>query len=260
MGCPVCGDFNSGDHSLHRCRSGRSTPAIVSDVQRPTNEPSRACGERPSRRATVRRATAILTLSGLFTFNQGGTMSEYGIGPGSSPALRSPGHGVWQREHGWQDYSFAFTYYRYNASGVFLGSQRVRAALELGASGDEFASRSVDRDSRCQRRRDRHRLRHRRRDALRIGWAASAFLICSGSRLALFNANWKCSPAELNAASRQSSRCGPDRVHEGRNGFPVAATCCCSGATRPWRVAQNSVSWNQIFLWLSHLDGLRQVA
>jgi hypothetical protein len=86
---------------------------------------------------------AILTLSGLFTFNQGGTMSEYGIGPGSSPALRSPGHGVWQREHGWQDYSFAFTYYRYNASGVFLGSQRVKAALELEAGGDEFASRSV---------------------------------------------------------------------------------------------------------------------
>ena len=86
---------------------------------------------------------AILTLSGLFTFNQGGTMSEYGIGPGSSPALRSPGHGVWQREHGWQDYSFAFTYYRYNASGVFLGSQKVTAALELGASGDEFASRSA---------------------------------------------------------------------------------------------------------------------
>ena len=70
-------------------------------------------------------------------------MSEYGIGPGSSPALRSPGHGVWQREHGWQEYSFAFTYYRYDASGVFLGSQKVTAALELGASGDEFASRSA---------------------------------------------------------------------------------------------------------------------
>ena len=83
------------------------------------------------------------SLQGLFTFNQGGTMSEYGIGPGSSPALRSPGHGVWQREHGWQDYSFAFTYYRYNASGVFLGSQIVRATPEVGASGDEFASRSA---------------------------------------------------------------------------------------------------------------------
>jgi hypothetical protein len=86
---------------------------------------------------------AILTFPGLFTFNQGGTMSEYGIGPGSSPALRSPGNGVWQREHGWQDYSFAFTFYRYNASGVLLGSQKITATLELGAGGDAFASRSA---------------------------------------------------------------------------------------------------------------------
>ncbi len=84
----------------------------------------------------------IVTLSGLFTFNQGGTMAEFGIGPGSSPALRSPGHGLWQREHGWQEYSFVFTFYRYNASGVLLGSQKVTAALELGGSGDSFASRS----------------------------------------------------------------------------------------------------------------------
>ena len=83
------------------------------------------------------------SLSGLFTFNDGGTMSEYGIGPGSSPALRSPGHGVWQREHGWQDYSFAFTFYRYNTGGVLLGSQKITAALELFAGGDDFASRSL---------------------------------------------------------------------------------------------------------------------
>jgi hypothetical protein len=79
---------------------------------------------------------------GLFTFNTGGTMSEYGIGPGSSPALRSPGHGLWQSEHGWQDYSYTFTYYRYDASGAFIGSQKVTSALELGASGDEFTSNS----------------------------------------------------------------------------------------------------------------------
>ena len=50
---------------------------------------------------------------------------------------------------------------------VFLGSQKVRAILELDAGGDEFASRSAI-ETRCQRRRDRHRLRHRRRDAVRI--------------------------------------------------------------------------------------------
>ncbi|HEX4707332.1 MAG TPA: hypothetical protein VH229_06330 [Candidatus Udaeobacter sp.] len=79
----------------------------------------------------------------LLTFNMGGTMSEYGIGPGSSPALRSPGHGVWQREHGWQDYSYTFTFYRYDASGAFIGSQKVTSVLELGASGDEFTTHAA---------------------------------------------------------------------------------------------------------------------
>jgi hypothetical protein len=79
---------------------------------------------------------------GLFTFHAQGTMSEYGIGPGSSPALRGPGHGVWQREQGWHDYSFAFTYYRYNTGGVLVGSQKVTAALELGGGGDEFTTTS----------------------------------------------------------------------------------------------------------------------
>ena len=83
------------------------------------------------------------SLQGLFTFNEGGTMSEYGIGPGSSPALRSPGHGVWEREHGWQEYSFAFTLYRYNASGLLLGSQKITGTLELGGSGDWFETRSI---------------------------------------------------------------------------------------------------------------------
>jgi hypothetical protein len=80
---------------------------------------------------------------GLFMFHEGGTMSEFGVGPGSTPALRSPGHGVWQREHGWQDYSFTFTHYNYNVSGVLTGSVKIRASVELGASGDELTTRSV---------------------------------------------------------------------------------------------------------------------
>jgi tetratricopeptide (TPR) repeat protein len=38
---------------------------------------------------------------------------------------------------------YAFTYYRYDSSGVFIGSQKVTSALELGASGDEFITHSV---------------------------------------------------------------------------------------------------------------------
>ena len=83
---------------------------------------------------------AILTFSGLFMFNQGDTMSGYRIPPGSSPALRGPGHGVWEREHGWWDYWFAFSRYRYNATGVLIASQEgTAAALELAARGDHFA-------------------------------------------------------------------------------------------------------------------------
>jgi hypothetical protein len=81
-------------------------------------------------------------LSGLFTFNEGGTMAEFGIGPGQSPALRSPGHGVWAKTHGGQEFSFAFTFYRYSAAGILVGSQRVSGTLQLDWTGAEFATQS----------------------------------------------------------------------------------------------------------------------
>jgi len=75
---------------------------------------------------------------------------------------------VWQRQHGRRDYSLAFAFDRYNTSGVFVGSQTVTAALELGRSGDEFTSKIWDRNFRCQRHPDRHRLRHGRGEAVRM--------------------------------------------------------------------------------------------
>ena len=72
---------------------------------------------------------------GLFTFNKGGTLSEYNAGPGSSPAMRSPGHGVWAQNDDRDNYSFVFILNRYDASGVFIGTTKVTAALELGAIG-----------------------------------------------------------------------------------------------------------------------------
>lgn len=81
-------------------------------------------------------------IPGLFTFNKGGTMAEYGIAPGQTPALRSPGHGLWQREQGWQEYSFKFIFNRYNTSGVFIGTQIIRGTLQLEARGDSFTTSS----------------------------------------------------------------------------------------------------------------------
>ena len=83
-------------------------------------------------------------LRGLFTFHAGGTLSEFGVPPGATPATRSPGHGMWRREPGWHQYTFAFTYYRYDpVSGAYLGRQRVAALMELDASGDGFVSNST---------------------------------------------------------------------------------------------------------------------
>ena len=40
-------------------------------------------------------------------------------------------------------FSSAFTFYRNNASGVLLGSQRIRGDLDLDRGGKTFATRSV---------------------------------------------------------------------------------------------------------------------
>ena len=84
---------------------------------------------------------------GLLTFNKGGTLSEYNAGPGSSPAMRSPGHGVWAQNDDRRNYSFVFVINRYDASSVFIGTTKVTAALELGvigASGNLFTRNGVN--------------------------------------------------------------------------------------------------------------------
>ena len=129
------------------------TVSIVSSHNIPS-KPSPALSGEPERTivgvwqmalTTVNCQTGdvVRTIPGLWTFHEGRTMSEYASAPGLSPALRGSGHGVWQREPGWQDYSLTFIFYRYDASGVFTGSQRAKIALKLGASGDEFTATSA---------------------------------------------------------------------------------------------------------------------
>ena len=70
---------------------------------------------------------------GLLSFHKGGTLS------GTSTVAPSV-FGVWQSERGWQNYSFAFTNFRYNTSGVFIGTQTVRQTARLGAGSDGFTT------------------------------------------------------------------------------------------------------------------------
>ncbi|MCM3869196.1 MAG: hypothetical protein ND895_00685 [Pyrinomonadaceae bacterium] len=74
------------------------------------------------------------------TFAKGGTLLET-IGPS---IIRSPGNGIWKREHGWNEYSFVLRFMRYDAAGVFVGSGVVRAAIKLDETGDHSTSTATN--------------------------------------------------------------------------------------------------------------------
>jgi len=74
------------------------------------------------------------------TFAKGGTLLET-IGPS---IFRSAGNGIWKREQGWNEYSFALRFMRYDAAGVFVGSGVVRVALTLDETGDHYTSTATN--------------------------------------------------------------------------------------------------------------------
>ena len=77
--------------------------------------------------------TAMEPFPGILTFNKGGTL----VGTSSTVTTA---FGIWQAVRGSQNYNFAFTNLRYDPSGVVIGSQIVRQAVTLDASGDGFTS------------------------------------------------------------------------------------------------------------------------
>ena len=77
---------------------------------------------------------------GLFTFHEGGTLSEFNLGPGQN---RSPGHGVWEQRRGRRNFSGVFVVNRYDATGVFIGTTKVRAAWELSTSGNSYITNAA---------------------------------------------------------------------------------------------------------------------
>lgn len=78
---------------------------------------------------------------GLFTFHKGGTMSAW-LQNSLILVTRSPSHGLWQRDHGWSDYSFKFVHLRYDLSGLYIGKQEAKGTLVLNENGDEFTTDS----------------------------------------------------------------------------------------------------------------------
>jgi hypothetical protein len=75
-----------------------------------------------------------------FTFAKGGTLLET-IGPS---ILRSPGNGIWKRESGLNEYSYALRFMRFDAAGSFVGSGVVRVALTLDETGNHYTATATN--------------------------------------------------------------------------------------------------------------------
>ena len=71
----------------------------------------------------------IRTFRGLSTYHEGGAMSE--TSSALPPALRSPGHGVWEKESP-STYSSSFIFQFYNPDGTLAGTQKITSTITLG--------------------------------------------------------------------------------------------------------------------------------
>jgi len=72
----------------------------------------------------------------LALFNADGTRHETNA---TNPALRSPGYGNWRRVKR-NEYEFAFKFYRFDATGVYIGSTNIRHDLFMEANKSSYYS------------------------------------------------------------------------------------------------------------------------
>jgi hypothetical protein len=78
----------------------------------------------------------------LTTFNRGGTLNGYAVGPGDSPATTSPEYGNWSHEPGTHTYTVREVGYGYDENGAFAGRGEITATITL-ATPDTFTADTV---------------------------------------------------------------------------------------------------------------------
>lgn len=76
--------------------------------------------------------------NGLITFNEGGTVAEYGANPATP--YRTPGHGIWASNGGGGGYSMRFSFIPLTPTGTPIGRLRVSQVGEVNRFSDESSS------------------------------------------------------------------------------------------------------------------------
>jgi hypothetical protein len=78
------------------------------------------------------------SFNGVITFNEGGTIAEFGANP--ALPFRTPGHGIWVSNGGGSSYSMKFSFLPLTPAGAPVGRMRVTQELELSRFSDESIS------------------------------------------------------------------------------------------------------------------------
>ena len=92
---------------------------------------------------TLRNCTTGAPVGGFrnqLTFARGGTLLET-IAP---TIFRSDGNGLWKREHGRNEFSFAHRFMRFDSAGAFVGSGVVRVLVTLDETGDSYSATATN--------------------------------------------------------------------------------------------------------------------
>lgn len=77
----------------------------------------------------------IVSFPSLVTYAGGGTVLA--TTSSLSPALNSPGQGVWQYVGG-QSYTGGYMFFRFNSSGTFIGAQKISQEIEYDGALDQL--------------------------------------------------------------------------------------------------------------------------
>ena len=83
---------------------------------------------------TVVRPAPLPALKSLQVYTKTGSMTEMA---NESPQTRTAAYGSWERIHG-DLYAVTTVFFRYDASGNFIGSQKIDRTLELAPDGNTF--------------------------------------------------------------------------------------------------------------------------
>lgn len=78
----------------------------------------------------------------LITFNTGGTLNGYSVGPGDSPGLQTPEYGNWTPLQGTHTYTMRNVSYGYDETGTFAGRAEITATVTL-ATGNTFTADTI---------------------------------------------------------------------------------------------------------------------